>query len=100
MSRLNSPDRRGGGGSGGCVTATEGDFRISIIGVCGLLGIRKCRGDDGAVAEGEDEGECSAASRLIVLDMAWFGVSPFGGELGGSIVTAGNEAGDAAERGF
>ena len=41
-SRLSSPDRRGGGGDGGCVGARRGDTRGSRTGVRGRLGILNC----------------------------------------------------------
>jgi hypothetical protein len=45
-SRLNSPDRRGGGGEGGLDAESLGDFPGSKRGVLGLLGILKCLGED------------------------------------------------------
>jgi len=45
-SRLNSADRRGGGGEGGLDARSLGDFPGSRRGVLGLLGILKCLGED------------------------------------------------------
>lgn len=44
--RIISPDLRGGGGDGGCDGVSEGDLLGSSRGVCGLLGIRKCLGEE------------------------------------------------------
>jgi len=54
-SRLSSPDLRGGGGEGGCVGRSIGDFLASTIGVWGRLGILKCPGED--LPEATDVGE-------------------------------------------
>jgi hypothetical protein len=86
----NSADLLGGGGSGGC-EAEEGDnnggFRGSTRGVWGLLGILKCLGDETPGAEA-DLGASTAKEprepgivRLRLFD--------FGGDFGGSTVTAG-----------
>lgn len=45
-SRLCSPDLLGGGGEGGCEGGSEGDLPGSKRGVCGLLGILKCLGEE------------------------------------------------------
>lgn len=87
-SRLNSPERRGGGGEGGREPPMRGAFpRLSDAdGLCGWLGILKEREDpvgvDGlAIASGFRYGDWSVASRLVSR--------PFGGERGGWTVTAG-----------
>lgn len=60
-SRLSSPDLRGGGGEGGREGGSDGDFPGSKIGVCGLLGILKCLGED--VPDEEVTGVCSSVER-------------------------------------
>lgn len=45
-SRLCSPDLLGGGGDGGWDGGREGDLPGSRRGVCGLLGILKCLGEE------------------------------------------------------
>lgn len=88
MSLRNSPDLRGGGGSGGCEGNSEGDLLGSKTGVCALLGILKCRGDDGPDAELVGK---SAVRNVGRLPVAKFRGLLFGGELGGSTVTAGED---------
>lgn len=46
VSRLSSPDLRGGGGEGGWDEGRGCDFVCSKRGVWGLLGILKCLGED------------------------------------------------------
>jgi len=83
-SLLSSPERRGGGGDGGCDAAIRGDLPVSKIGVCGRPGILNGFGVAG------DAG----FARESVLRKA--GRSPtatsgplFGGDWGGSIMRDG-----------
>jgi hypothetical protein len=89
VSRRNSADLRGGGGSGGCTAGIPDAFRASNKGVLGLLGILKWRGEE--VPDVEDWP--SALRNADGLASARFRFRVFGGELGGSIVTAGEADG-------
>jgi hypothetical protein len=66
LSRLNSADRLGGGGDGGCKGARRGDLLGSRTGVRGRLGILNCfvavAGDDGL----GNESVCTKAGRSPV----------------------------------
>lgn len=94
-SRRSSPDLLGGGGSG-----ADGDFRNSNRGVCGLLKTRWCLGEAELRLGCTGEGEVSALSKLGVVGREDPGVPALGGELGGSIVTAGKEAEGTMEIGL
>lgn len=80
-SRLNSVDRRGGGGDGGWDGPKRGDLRGSRIGVCGRLGIRKflgpAAGDDGLTRESVLRKPARSPTPGVSGPL-------FGGECGGS----------------
>ena len=90
-SRRNSADLRGGGGSGGCIAGIPDVFCASNRGVLGLLGILKWREEE--VPDVEDGS--SALRNVDGLARVRFRFRVFGGELGGSIVTAGEADGKA-----
>jgi hypothetical protein len=75
-SLLISPERRGGGGEGGRDVESLGDLVESINGVCGRLGILKCRGvlvpDAGVLV--------SLDSRVVAFDKVKLVGLDFGGE--------------------
>jgi hypothetical protein len=89
-SRLNSPDLRGGGGEGGLDAESFGDFPGSGRGVLGLLGIRKCLGEDPPETVADNGLEVDRYAG--VLDSVKFNVLGLGGDCGGSTVTAGGGA--------
>lgn len=90
-SRRSSADLRGGGGSGGCTAGITRVLRGSNRGVWGLLGILKWRGDE---APEEEDGACPSAVRKAEgLASVRFRFRVLGGELGGSIITAGETDG-------
>jgi hypothetical protein len=90
-SRRSSADLRGGGGSGGCTAGITEVLRGSNRGVWGLLGILKWRGDE---APDVEDGVCPSAVRKAEgLASVRFRFRVLGGELGGSIVTAGETDG-------
>ena len=83
---LNSPDLLGGGGEGGLDAESLGDLPGSNRGVLGLLGILKCRGEE--TPEAAERG--SFVERYEgTLERLKFDVRDFGGDVGGSTVTAG-----------
>lgn len=89
-SRLNSPDRLGGGGDGGLEGVRRGDRRGSAFGVRGRLGILNC-----FVAVDGDEG-LTRESVFTKAGRSPVGTPPvplFGGECGGSTVSDGGCAG-------
>lgn len=85
LSRRISPDLRGGGGSGGILAGEKGGFRASTSGVSGRLGIRKWRGDD----DPEEEPPLSGSAERSDIGSIEDWCRGFGGDLGGSTVTAG-----------
>lgn len=95
--RTISPDLRGGGGDGGCDGVSEGDLLGSNRGVCGLLGIRKCLGEE--APEVAEMGVLSVERYVGPPEMFKFEGFIFGGDCGGCIVTAGGGA-DAFTRGL
>jgi hypothetical protein len=90
-SRRSSADLRGGGGSGGCTAGITEALRDSNRGVWGLLGILNWRGDE--APDVEDGGCPSAVRKAGGLASVRFRFKVLGGELGGSIVTAGETDG-------
>ena len=89
-SLLNSPDRRGGGGDGGCDGVSRGDLRRSNVGVSGRLGILKWRGD----AAGDTGFTMASAFRKAGWSpVAIFSSLPLGGDWGGSTRTEGGAMG-------
>lgn len=80
-----SPDLRGGGGEGGREGKSLGEFVDSIIGVCGLLGILKCRGE----FVPDPEGGVSLVSKVFASAKLKFEIRGFGGDWGGNTFTAG-----------
>lgn len=85
-SRLCSPDLLGGGGEGGFDGGSEWDLPGSRRGVCGLLGILKCLGEE--APEVEDNG-APADKYGVVFDTVRFNTLFLGGDCGGWIVTVG-----------
>jgi hypothetical protein len=83
-----SPDLLGGGGSGGKCGGRNGDLRASICGVCGLLAILKCRGDEVPELEAvpSELGVSVARRQLGSVELR---PRFFGGDLGASTLTAG-----------
>lgn len=85
ISRLISPDLRGGGGEGGCEGVNFGDLVESSVGVWDLLGIRKCLGEP--VPEfnvGVLVDRCIGVLERVKCDSL-----ALGGDCGGNIVTEG-----------
>ena len=65
---------------------SNGDFPGSKIGVCGRLGILKCRGEDEVAGTGVWAPVERYAELFVRLKLKFF---PLGGDCGGSIITEG-----------
>ena len=95
VSRLCSPDLLGGGGEGGCEGGRDGDLPGSKRGVFGLLGIRKCLGED--VPDVADNGASVDKYEEVVANDK-FKTLFLGGDCGGWIVTEGVMVGTGQDR--